>query len=349
METTEKLGLSLYGADSEDLERTAKEWRLAIAGADNSNFKKIDEWASGERARNHPTVETLADLDAIETKYESMIVYVKDEINAFIYDGFDWYQLLTAYDRNYLAQHSGDLWRHPAEDITDEPIIVGDTTGKTKIQNSGVTIGELKSEITSEIAELLPDAIVAYQGELAPTTDDQQGPLNYYRSDGIIGQNQWKKGWIWRFNYAYTGAELVGQSGVLPDVKEGDALIAIQDHPETALTSHSAVGNYFKVIGGNRYTHPNVTANDTTSTQTAAHGGTVRVIDSITRDSGGHVTGVNIKTVTLPSAPAESSGGTGTEQPSADLQERIAALEAQLNGIGFNIDENGNLTYGKVE
>jgi hypothetical protein len=43
------------------------------------------------------------------------------------------------------------------------------------------------------------------------------------------------------------------------------------------------------------------TEEDTTSTGTPAHGGTFTCIDSVTRDSNGHVTKVNTKTVTLPS------------------------------------------------
>ena len=43
------------------------------------------------------------------------------------------------------------------------------------------------------------------------------------------------------------------------------------------------------------------TETDTTSTGTPAHGGTFTCIDSVTRDSNGHVTKVNTKTVTLPS------------------------------------------------
>ena len=43
------------------------------------------------------------------------------------------------------------------------------------------------------------------------------------------------------------------------------------------------------------------TETDTTSTGTPAHGGTFTCIDSVTRDSNGHVTKVNTKTITLPS------------------------------------------------
>lgn len=47
--------------------------------------------------------------------------------------------------------------------------------------------------------------------------------------------------------------------------------------------------------------HPTVTTiTDTTSTATATHGGSFDVVDGVTRDSFGHVTKINVKTVTLP-------------------------------------------------
>lgn len=49
--------------------------------------------------------------------------------------------------------------------------------------------------------------------------------------------------------------------------------------------------------------HPTIsTSNDSTSTATPEHGRTFTAVDSITRDSNGHVTKVNTKTVTLPDA-----------------------------------------------
>lgn len=50
------------------------------------------------------------------------------------------------------------------------------------------------------------------------------------------------------------------------------------------------------------YTHPSKTQADTTSSATPAHGGTFTVVDSISRDSNGHVSGINVKTVTLPAS-----------------------------------------------
>lgn len=59
--------------------------------------------------------------------------------------------------------------------------------------------------------------------------------------------------------------------------------------------------------------HPAITTStDTTSTQTATAGGKVTVVDGVTRDTNGHVTAINTKTVTLPAASTSVSGNAGT-------------------------------------
>ena len=66
---------------------------------------------------------------------------------------------------------------------------------------------------------------------------------------------------------------------------------------------------------GNALTeHPSITKQtDTTSTASPSAGGTVTVIDSVTRDGNGHVTKVNTKTVTLPAAGSGSTGADGED------------------------------------
>jgi len=62
--------------------------------------------------------------------------------------------------------------------------------------------------------------------------------------------------------------------------------------------------------------HATISQSNTTSTATPAYGGTFDVIDVVSRNAAGHVTGVNVKTVTIPSAYSFSAAGdTGTAQP----------------------------------
>ena len=64
------------------------------------------------------------------------------------------------------------------------------------------------------------------------------------------------------------------------------------------------------------WTHTNTTRNDTTSTAAPAAGATFTVIDSITQDTTGHPTAVNVKTVTMP-----AGGGGGTTYDLASVQD----------------------------
>lgn len=89
-------------------------------------------------------------------------------------------------------------------------------------------------------------------------------------------------------------------------------------------------------------THPTITTStDTTSTTTASHGGTITMVDSVTRDSNGHVTKVNTKTVTLPAdnnttyTPQALGFGYGTCSTSANTTAKTATLS------GYSLITNG--------
>lgn len=68
---------------------------------------------------------------------------------------------------------------------------------------------------------------------------------------------------------------------------------------------------------------------DSTSTQTATFGGTVTVIDSVTRNGYGQVTGLNVKTVTLPGL-----GKTSATAAQGDLAEYIANKTKTVRASG---------------
>lgn len=51
---------------------------------------------------------------------------------------------------------------------------------------------------------------------------------------------------------------------------------------------------------GKTYIHPGKEQSDTSSSVSPGNSGTFSVVDSVTRDSSGHVSGINVKTVTLP-------------------------------------------------
>ena len=79
--------------------------------------------------------------------------------------------------------------------------------------------------------------------------------------------------------------------------------------------------------------HSAVSRTDTTSTATATHSGTVDVVDSVTTSATGHVTAVNVKTVTWP-AGAVPNDATITIAGGTDLE----------TGGDFTVDQAANET-----
>lgn len=90
------------------------------------------------------------------------------------------------------------------------------------------------------------------------------------------------------------------------------------------------------------YTHPDTEREDTTSSQSAAFGGTVEIVDSVESDEQGHITGVNTKTVTMPPTPTSVSGNAGT---ATKLQNaRTIAISGGATGTATAFDGSQNIT-----
>ncbi len=89
-------------------------------------------------------------------------------------------------------------------------------------------------------------------------------------------------------------------NGAITGIKSGDAYIGV-----------SQSGSVVTIV------HKDVTRTDTTSTAKPNHGATFTAIDSVISDAKGHITGVNVKTVTLPTysamtgATADTAGKAG--------------------------------------
>lgn len=84
--------------------------------------------------------------------------------------------------------------------------------------------------------------------------------------------------------------------------------------------------------------HPTITkSNDTTSTASLSHSGTFTAIDSVTRDSNGHVTTINTKTYTLP-----ASGNTDYKASSYNTSSKIYLIGATSQGSSTS---TGMTTY----
>jgi len=80
--------------------------------------------------------------------------------------------------------------------------------------------------------------------------------------------------------------------------------------------------------------HPSVTKQtDTTSTASPAHGGTFTVVDDVKRDTNGHVTKINTKTVTLPTLPTASTSTAGIVKLSSSTSSTSTSLAATPSAV----------------
>lgn len=96
-------------------------------------------------------------------------------------------------------------------------------------------------------------------------------------------------------------------------VYDGSAWVLIPSGDDEKQGTVTSVATGQGLSGGTITTsgtikHVDTTRSDTTSTATGSHGGTVTVVDGVTTNSMGHVTAVNVKTVTLPSETTLTKG-----------------------------------------
>jgi len=104
--------------------------------------------------------------------------------------------------------------------------------------------------------------------------------------------------------------------------------------------------------------HESTTRTDTTSTAAPATGGTFTAVDSVSSDSTGHVTAINLKTVTLPVAsnitytiPVAAGAGNTAEivlTPSAGATGGTVTIGGTTNEIAIteSTGSNGSITIG---
>ena len=121
-----------------------------------------------------------------------------------------------------------------------------------------------------------------------------------------------------------------------------------------AITAISSNNGKLTATKGSTFltAHPTISTNtDTTSTATASHGGTVTMVDSITRDSNGHVTKINTKTVTLPSGNNAAGSNLGLVKSGGDVTIAdgvITVNDDSHNHIISNVDGLQSALDGKA-
>jgi hypothetical protein len=116
-------------------------------------------------------------------------------------------------------------------------------------------------------------------------------------------------------------------------VSDGDTLDIVGSTYITAVASAVAAGNYMVTIS-----HDLTSRTDTASAASPAYGAAFTAIDSVTTNSTGHVTALNLKTVTLPAASSRwtAVGETGSQVVS--YGDTVNFLNDTNGGIDTKVD-----------
>jgi hypothetical protein len=96
----------------------------------------------------------------------------------------------------------------------------------------------------------------------------------------------------------------------------------------TALTLPTYAAGTYITLTSNTFDHDDTTRSDSTSSASPAFAGTFNVVDSVATNATGHVTAINVKTVTVPTQTTLSlvDGGTGTWVTGASVSDHEITL-----------------------
>ena len=100
------------------------------------------------------------------------------------------------------------------------------------------------------------------------------------------------------------------------------------------------IGTNSTVGGTLNITHDLQTQTDSTSTASPAAGATFTVVDSVTRDTTGHATGLNVKTITLPTATTVGNGQIDGRTSGLGLSGSMDATANQSGNTTFTVASN---------
>ena len=124
---------------------------------------------------------------------------------------------------------------------------------------------------------------------------------------------------------------------------------------DNGVSSAVSDGNTVDIAGGAKMgtvniastvtlNHDTTSRTDTTSTASPSAGGTFTVIDSVTQDATGHPTAVNVKTVTLPSAIADTKYDLSSVQNGSDADIKLVGTDGTTDIVKLVAGNNITLT-----
>ena len=125
--------------------------------------------------------------------------------------------------------------------------------------------------------------------------------------------------------------EFDGDSGTPQPVASGET---VTFEGGTKITTLASTGDVLKI------SHDLQTQTDSTSAASPAAGATFTVVDSVTRDTTGHATGLNVKTITLPAAITVGDGQINGETSGLGISGSSSATANQSGDTTFTVSLN---------
>jgi hypothetical protein len=138
----------------------------------------------------------------------------------------------------------------------------------------------------------------------------------------------------------YTGWTLAGNSGASQVIGDGDTASILGTG---VITTEASATDTITI------THSNVTRTDTTSTASPAFGATFTAVDSVTSSAQGHVTAINLKTVTLPTTPPDTDTTYTLPVSAGGANTAVINLTAGGSGSGIASSVTFSGTTNEIE